>query len=68
MAMHNLALALSHLGRYDEAMLYLQQALVVAPRDPLLGKLEFRTRVLRVRAKIGRVVGVMFRGRGKEHS
>ncbi len=63
MAMHNLALALSNLGRYDEAMEHLRQALAIAPRDPLLTKLEFRTKVLRTRAKITSFFSRMFRAK-----
>ena len=52
MAMHNLALALGNLGRHDEALAQVQRALLVAPRDERLMKLEFRLKVVRLRAKI----------------
>ena len=65
MAMHNLALALGNIGRYDEGLAYLRRALVVSPKDEALTKLEFRLRVLKLRAKVAGILRRALRPLGR---
>ncbi len=52
MAYFNLALALERLRRYDEALRTIRCALEIEPGDVALQKLEFRVRLLKLRAKV----------------
>jgi tetratricopeptide (TPR) repeat protein len=47
-ALYNLALANGHLREYSQAIVYAQRGLDLAPRDPLMQRLDFRLRVLRL--------------------
>jgi tetratricopeptide (TPR) repeat protein len=51
-ALHNLALAYSRMGDWDQALLQARRGLSIARRDPALERLEFRLRVLKLRAGI----------------
>jgi tetratricopeptide (TPR) repeat protein len=52
MAIHNMALALGNVGRYSEALSHVRRGLSIAPKDENLSKLEFRLKVMRIRAKV----------------
>ncbi|MGB7160048.1 MAG: tetratricopeptide repeat protein [Tepidisphaeraceae bacterium] len=56
LAMYNLALAHEHLGRFDEAMSWVRRGLKREPNDASFQKLEFRLRVLKLRAGVVRVI------------
>src|SRR5262249_10827480 len=60
MAIHNLALALGNLGRYDEALAHVRRALTLVPKDENLSRLEFRLRVLRLRGQIANGLKKLF--------
>ncbi len=54
--MYNLALAHEHLARFDDAMHWVKCGLKREPNDPSFQKLEFRLRVLKLRAGVVRVI------------
>jgi tetratricopeptide (TPR) repeat protein len=56
LAMYNLALAHEHLGRFDDAMHWVRRGLKREPNDTSFQKLEFRLRVLKLRASVVRVI------------
>ena len=56
LAMYNLALAHEHLGRYEDAMTWVRRGLKREPNDASFQKLEFRLRVLKLRAGVVRVI------------
>jgi tetratricopeptide (TPR) repeat protein len=51
-AMHNLALALGKMGRYDEALEQVRLGLEKAPKDLALQRVEWRTHLLRCKSKV----------------
>jgi Flp pilus assembly protein TadD len=52
MALHNLALALGQLGRFDEALAEARTGLKVDSKDASLQALELRLRLMRLRARV----------------
>jgi tetratricopeptide (TPR) repeat protein len=56
MALFNLALAFERLKKYDDALGAIRRALEIEPGDVSLQKLEFRVRLLKLRARFIRAI------------
>jgi tetratricopeptide (TPR) repeat protein len=61
MAMYNLAIAFEHLGQFDAALGWVRSAVAADPREAIFQKLEFRLRVMQLRAKVTGVMGRVLR-------